>query len=69
MLAVLALDNLLEQATPEPPAKVLELLRVRERARQTRDYEEADSVRERIEAMGWEVRDGPSGPELLPAQR
>ncbi|MGN6168227.1 MAG: cysteine--tRNA ligase [Solirubrobacteraceae bacterium] len=69
MLAVLALDNLLEQAEPSPPADVLELLQLRERARQDRSYDEADSIRERIEAMGWEVRDGPSGPELLPAPR
>jgi cysteinyl-tRNA synthetase len=68
MLAVLALDNLLEQGKPEPPAEVIELLQRREHARQRRNYEEADSVRERIEAMGWEVRDGPAGPQLLPAQ-
>jgi cysteinyl-tRNA synthetase len=66
MLAVLALDNLLEQARPQPPAEVLELVQLRESARQDRNYDEADSLRERIEAMGWEVRDGPSGPELMP---
>jgi cysteinyl-tRNA synthetase len=45
---------------------VLELVQLRESARQDRNYDEADSLRERIEAMGWEVRDGPSGPELMP---
>jgi cysteinyl-tRNA synthetase len=69
MLAVLALENLLEQAKPSPPAEVLEFLQLRERARQDRNYAEADTLRERIEAMGWEVRDSPSGPELLPAGR
>ena len=69
MLAVLALDNVLEQTKPRPPADVLELLQSRELARQDGNYKEADSIRERIEAMGWEVRDGPSGPELLPAKR
>jgi cysteinyl-tRNA synthetase len=68
MLAVLALDNLLEQAEARPPAEVLELLQLRESARQNRDYDEADRLRERIEAMGWKVRDGPSGPELMPGQ-
>jgi cysteinyl-tRNA synthetase len=67
MLAVLALDNVLEEAKPQPPADVLELVQLRERAREARNYEKADRVRERIEARGWEVRDGPSGPELLPA--
>jgi cysteinyl-tRNA synthetase len=69
MLAVLGLDNLLEDAKEEPPQEVLELLHRRERARQLRDYAEADSVRERIEALGWQVRDGPTGPALLPARR
>jgi cysteinyl-tRNA synthetase len=66
MLTVLALDNLLAIAKPEPPPEALELLALRERARQERDYGEADALRERIEALGWEVRDGPGGPELLP---
>jgi cysteinyl-tRNA synthetase len=69
MLAVLALDNLLEEAKPRPPADVLELAQLRESARQDRNYNQADNLRERIEAMGWEVRDGPSGPELLPARK
>jgi cysteinyl-tRNA synthetase len=69
MLAVLALDNLLEQTNPRPPADVLALLQSRELARQGRNFKEADSIRERIEDMGWEVRDGPSGPQLIPAQR
>ena len=68
MLAVLGLDNLLEQAHSEPPAELLELARAREQARQAGDYAKADRLRERIKAMGWEVRDGPSGPELLPPQ-
>ena len=67
MLAVLALDNLLEQAKPSPPAQVLEFLQLRERARENRDYAEADALRDRIEDLGWEVRDSPSGPELVPA--
>jgi cysteinyl-tRNA synthetase len=64
---VLALDNLLDVADTDAPAEVVELRDARERARAARDYAEADRLREAIRAHGWEVRDGPSGPELLPA--
>jgi cysteinyl-tRNA synthetase len=67
MLGVLGLDNLLEQVEAEIPAEVVELSEAREQARATRDYGEADRLREQIRARGWEVRDGPDGPELLPA--
>jgi cysteinyl-tRNA synthetase len=67
MLSVLALDNLLDVADTEPPAEVIELRDARERARAARDYAEADRLREEIRAHGWVVRDGPDGPELLPA--
>jgi cysteinyl-tRNA synthetase len=66
MLDVLALEDLVEPGTPEPPAEVLGLSDARERARVGRDYAEADRLREEIRAAGWEVRDGPDGPELLP---
>jgi cysteinyl-tRNA synthetase len=69
MLSVLALDNVLEAGELEPPAEVLDLLDQRERARGDRDYTEADRVRARIAELGWEVRDGPSGPRLIPARR
>jgi cysteinyl-tRNA synthetase len=67
MLGVLALANLLDVATAEAPGEVVDLLDARERARAARDYAEADRLREEIKARGWEVRDGPDGPELLPA--
>jgi cysteinyl-tRNA synthetase len=67
MLYVLGLDNLLEVDAPEAPADVKELRDARERARAARDYAEADRLRAEIRAHGWEVRDGPDGPELLPA--
>jgi cysteinyl-tRNA synthetase len=38
----------------------------RERAREARDYAEADRLRDAIRGHGWEVRDSPDGPELLP---
>jgi cysteinyl-tRNA synthetase len=67
MLGVLGLDNLLDVGAVEPPPEVAELRDARERARAARDYGEADRLREEIRARGWEVRDGPDGPELLPA--
>jgi cysteinyl-tRNA synthetase len=67
MLGVLGLENLLDVSTPEPPAEVRELSRARERAREARDYAEADRLRDEIRVLGWEVRDGSAGPELLPA--
>ena len=32
-----------------------------------RDWAEADRLRDELRAMGWEVRDGPDGPELVRA--
>jgi cysteinyl-tRNA synthetase len=66
MLGVLGLENLLDVSDPEPPAEVKELSDERERARYARHWDEADRLRDRIRALGWEVRDGPSGPEFLP---
>ena len=67
MLSVLALDNLLDSVEVVVPAGVVELRDARELARAARDYAEADRLREQILAQGWVVRDGPDGPELLPA--
>jgi cysteinyl-tRNA synthetase len=65
MLGVLGLESLLDAAerAPEP---VRELADLRERARGERDFAAADRLREEIAALGWEVRDGPGGFELLP---
>ena len=66
MLSVLGLDNLLDADLAEAPAEVVEFLHARERARAARDWAEADRLRDEITARGWEVRDGPAGPELIP---
>jgi len=42
------------------------LLEQRERARAERDFETADRIREELRVLGWEIRDGPAGPELVP---
>ena len=66
MLGVLALDGLLDVQAAAAPRAVVELLDAREQARHARDYAEADRLRDRLREEGWEVRDGPGGPELLP---
>jgi cysteinyl-tRNA synthetase len=65
MLGVLGLESLLAP-TAEAPEQVHDLAEERERAREERDFAAADRLRDEIVALGWEVRDGPSGFELLP---
>jgi len=65
MLGVLGLASLLA-ATAQAPDAVHELAEQRERARGERDFAAADRLRDEIASLGWEVRDGPSGFELLP---
>jgi cysteinyl-tRNA synthetase len=66
MLSVLGLENLLFEAAVEVPEEVRKLAVAREEARAARDYAAADRLREQIASLGWEVRDGPDGPELRP---
>jgi cysteinyl-tRNA synthetase len=68
MLDVLALANLLEVEEAEAPPRVRELAERREAARAARDFPRADALREEIRRLGWELRDGPEGPELLPSR-
>ena len=66
MLGVLGLERLLEEEEGPPP-EALELAARRESARADKRWDEADRLRDELGAMGWEVRDGPQGPELVPA--
>jgi cysteinyl-tRNA synthetase len=66
MLAVLGLDNLLVHAPADVPSEIADLRDARERARGERNFAEADRLREELRNRGWEVRDGPSGPQLQP---
>ena len=59
--------TLLEAAADGPPPEAVELAERRGAARDARDWAEADRLRDELRAMGWEVRDGPQGPELVPA--
>jgi cysteinyl-tRNA synthetase len=71
MLAVFALDNLLEAPTADggPDEAARALLERREAARGARDFAEADRLRDELAALGWQVRDSPAGPELVRAER
>jgi cysteinyl-tRNA synthetase len=64
MLGVLGLESLLEAAA-DAPAHVSDLAAERERVRGERDFAAADRLRDEIAALGWEVRDGPGGFELI----
>jgi cysteinyl-tRNA synthetase len=66
MLTVLGLETLLvrEQAAPD---ELWALVEQRQAARAAKDWAEADRLRDELRAAGWEVRDGPDGPELVRA--
>jgi cysteinyl-tRNA synthetase len=66
MLGVLALENLLDVEQVEAPAEAQELMAQRESARAERDWARADALRDQLRELGWELRDGAEGPELLP---
>ena len=70
MLGVLGLGGLTPlqsaDAAGEDP-EAMALLDERERARSERDFAAADRFRDQLRERGWEVRDGPDGPELIRA--
>ena len=51
----------------DPPELVRTLAGRRQQAREAKDFVTADRLRVEIEAAGWEVRDSPDGPRLVPA--
>jgi cysteinyl-tRNA synthetase len=65
MLGVLGLESLLA-VTEQAPEQVRQLAAQREQARGARDFAAADRLRDEIAALGWEVRDGPNGFDLIP---
>jgi cysteinyl-tRNA synthetase len=65
MLHVLGLESLMER--DEAPTHVVALADQRAAARRAKDWAEADRLRDELHGLGWEVRDGPQGPELVRA--
>jgi len=66
LLDMLGLAGLAAATVPDVPADVLEMLGVREDARRERDFARADEMRDAIRARGFDLRDGPEGPEVYP---
>ena len=65
MLEVIAFEHLLEEEAPVDE-ELLKLAAERDEARRTRDFDRADRVRDELRDRGYEVRDTPEGPELVP---
>jgi cysteinyl-tRNA synthetase len=65
MLSVLGLGSLadVEESTDE---RAKQLLAEREEARVAKDFGRADEIRDRLAALGWEVRDSADGAKLVP---
>jgi cysteinyl-tRNA synthetase len=66
MLTVLGLERMLDERD-EVDEEALRLVQEREDARLARDFARADAAREELLERGWEVRDTPEGPMLVPA--
>jgi cysteinyl-tRNA synthetase len=64
MLDVVGLGSL-AAAGEEADAEAERLLAEREEAREARDFERADRLRDELDARGWEVRDTPAGARLV----
>ena len=67
MLGVLGLERLLEADEARAAGGAGAGRTGASGARADRDWVEADRLRDELRDMGWEVRDGPQGPELVPA--
>jgi cysteinyl-tRNA synthetase len=64
LLPLLGLDSLLEEEEAAPP-EAERLLSEREEARKAKDFDRADSLRDELAGMGWEVRDEAGGARLV----
>jgi len=57
-----------KQKSPEPPPEVLKLVEERQAARSRKDWSASDSLRQRIQELGWQVKDTPDGVKLEAVQ-
>jgi hypothetical protein len=55
-----------QAAVPTPTPEVLDLMKKRQLARAHHDWHRADAIRDQISYLGWNIRDTPSGSELIP---
>jgi cysteinyl-tRNA synthetase len=65
MLYLLGLESLLESPEEQVGEDAARLLREREEARKAGEFELADSKRDELAELGFEVRDTPEGPSLV----
>ena len=67
MLELIGLSSLTEpDQGVETDGDAEALLAEREEAREAKDFERADEIRERLAGLGWEVRDSSDGARLVP---
>jgi cysteinyl-tRNA synthetase len=66
MLHALGLEGLLEAEDGGPPEEARRLAERRDRAREAREFEEADRIRDQLAEMGWDARDTAEGTQLVP---
>jgi cysteinyl-tRNA synthetase len=66
MLYAIGMERLLEEDGEGPGEEAERLLAEREEARAARDFATADAKRDELEGLGFEVRDTPEGPQLVP---
>jgi cysteinyl-tRNA synthetase len=65
MLEAIGLEHLMKAEQPVDE-EALRLAAERDEARRARDFDRADRARDELLARGYEVRDTPEGPELVP---
>ncbi len=66
MLRTLGLANLLDVAEAGADDEARRLMDEREAARAAKDFATADARRDQLAELGWQVRDTPDGPTLVP---
>jgi cysteinyl-tRNA synthetase len=64
LLPLLGLDSLLAEEEPAPP-EAEDLLAQRQEARAAKEFDRADSLRDQLADLGWEVRDESGGARLV----
>ena len=65
LLDVLGLGSLAAAGSEAADPEAERLLAEREQARQERDFERADAIRDQLAALGWQVRDAADGASLV----
>jgi cysteinyl-tRNA synthetase len=64
LLDVLGIAGIDRPSAAGMPAEVDDLVARREEARAAREFAEADALRDRVRALGWEITDTPEGPRV-----